>query len=228
MSSSSTSSHVVVEQLHLNFGSPTILLSTVNEDGTFHLSVTSDALFKGANAVVGLDGSSFTAANIRRTGECVINIAGEANALAVQRLMDLSQLDQLPRLPRNDGSLPPRDDFDVAGMTALSSISIAPKRVHECPIHLEAYAMSSYGLKDASEKVSDAQQLFELRVQRIHVLPSLLGDRFDDRISAEKWKPLITVNDKLYGLRDRQSSNSMLEAISRSLAAQSVIERLPT
>lgn len=78
--------HVVPGLKVLYFGTPVVLISTVNPDGTANLAPMSSAWWLGQSAMLGMGDRSQTAANLRRHGECVLNLPSSAMAGAVDRI----------------------------------------------------------------------------------------------------------------------------------------------
>lgn len=66
--------HITCEPPILYFGTPIVLISTVNEDSTFNLAPMSSAFWLMWRCVLGLGNDSKTTQNILRTGECVLNL----------------------------------------------------------------------------------------------------------------------------------------------------------
>ena len=70
----------------LYWGTPVVLVSTLNEDGTANVAPFSSVFWLGHTATLGLGLASHTLANLRRTGECVLNLPGPEQVTAVDRL----------------------------------------------------------------------------------------------------------------------------------------------
>src|SRR5690349_16690650 len=85
----------------LYVGTPVVLISTCNEDGSANLAPMSSAFWLGWRCVLGLDRTSKTVANIIRTGQCVLNLPSAAQVEAVDRIE--------------------RDKFGTAGLTPIAS-----------------------------------------------------------------------------------------------------------
>jgi flavin reductase (DIM6/NTAB) family NADH-FMN oxidoreductase RutF len=77
--------HIRSESPILYFGTPVVLISTINEDGTPNLSPMSSAWWLGWRRMLDLDASSKTTENIKRTGECVLNLPSADMVDAVAR-----------------------------------------------------------------------------------------------------------------------------------------------
>lgn len=78
--------HVSIEPAILYFGTPVVLISTLNEDGSSNLAPMSSAFWLGWRCMLGLATHSKTSQNLRRTGECVLNLPSDAMVSAVDRL----------------------------------------------------------------------------------------------------------------------------------------------
>ena len=58
--------------------------------------------------------------------------------------------------------------FEVAGLTHVASKTIAPPRVLECPVQLEAVLESERSLM-ADGPMEGFLMTFEMRIQRVHI-----------------------------------------------------------
>ncbi len=72
--------HVVSEPPILYLGTPVVLISTVNEDGSYNLAPMSSAFWLGWRCILGLGAVSKTPENMIRTGQCVLNLPSEQMA----------------------------------------------------------------------------------------------------------------------------------------------------
>ena len=68
------SDHVTIEPPILYLGTPVVLISTLNEDGTANLAPMSSAWWLGWRCMLGLQTASQTPQNMMRTGQCVLNL----------------------------------------------------------------------------------------------------------------------------------------------------------
>src|SRR5256885_16386941 len=80
----------------LYVGTPVVLLSTCNEDGSPNLAPMSSAFWLGWRGVLGLDRSSKTVANIIRTSQCVLNLPSVEQVDAVNRIALTTGSELLP------------------------------------------------------------------------------------------------------------------------------------
>jgi hypothetical protein len=79
-------SHVAIGPSILYLGTPVVLISTVNEDGTFNIAPMSSAWWLGWRCMLGLQTLSQTPQNMIRTGQCVLNLTSVDQVDAVNRL----------------------------------------------------------------------------------------------------------------------------------------------
>ena len=80
--------HVSITPSILYLGTPVVLNSTVNENGSYNLAPISSAIWLGWRCLLGFEAVSKTPQNMIRTGECVINLpsAGQVGAWVSPRV----------------------------------------------------------------------------------------------------------------------------------------------
>ncbi|NTY34961.1 flavin reductase family protein [Burkholderia diffusa] len=217
--------HRVTEPNILYFGTPVVLVSTLNPDGTANLAPISSAFWLGWRGVIGIAASSQTTRNLMRTGECVLNLPSSAQAHAVDRIARTTGTRPVPESKRARGYVYEPDKFGTAGLTEMPSQTVSPPRALECPIHLEAVVAATHGLADETPDLRGKITVFEVRIQRVHVHPDLLMDGHQDRIDPDKWSPLIMSFQKFYGLGPRQVHASRLAEIPERAYRSPDIER---
>ena len=88
--------HKSIEPAILYLGTPVVLNSTVNEDGSYNLAPISSAFWLGWRCMLGFEAVSKTPQNIIRTGECVINLPSVDQVDAVNRLAMTTGSDPVP------------------------------------------------------------------------------------------------------------------------------------
>jgi flavin reductase (DIM6/NTAB) family NADH-FMN oxidoreductase RutF len=89
--------HKSIQPSILYCGTPVVLTSTLNEDGSANLAPMSSAWLLGWRCMLGLDGTSRTTENLIRTGECVLNLPSVHVVSAVNRLACLTGSDPVPK-----------------------------------------------------------------------------------------------------------------------------------
>jgi flavin reductase (DIM6/NTAB) family NADH-FMN oxidoreductase RutF len=209
--------HVVTEPAILYLGTPVVVISTVNEDGSYNLAPMSSAFWLGWRGILGLDASSKTPANVLRTGECVLNLPSADCVAAVNCLALTTGSDPVPPRKVARGYRYEPDKFGISGFTALSSQIVAAPRILECPVQLECVVAAVHDLAQDNPMLHGRTKVFEVRVQRVHVEKELLMDGEPDRIDPDKWRPLIMSFQKFYGLAPGQLHESHLGSVPETL-----------
>jgi flavin reductase (DIM6/NTAB) family NADH-FMN oxidoreductase RutF len=121
----------------LYFGTPVVLISTCNEDGTPNLAPISSVFWLGWRCVIGISAFSKTTENIRRTGECVLNLPSVNQVEAVNRLALTTGTFPVPVVKEQRGYRYVADKFALAGLTQIPSETVSAPRVNECPVQME-------------------------------------------------------------------------------------------
>lgn len=217
-------SHISVEPNILYWGTPVVLISTVNEDGTFNIAPMSSAFWLGWRCVLGLGASSKTPENMIRTGECVLNLPSVEEVGAVDRLAKLTGTDPVPSSKVDRGYRHEARKFETAGLTPVPSETVAAPRAFQCPIQMEAIVAARHALCEDSPW-KGALYTFEVRIQRVHVRPDLLMDGYSNRIDPDKWRPLIMSFQEFYGLAPGKLRPSTLGEIPEVLYKSPDVER---
>ncbi|MFI6152835.1 flavin reductase family protein [Kitasatospora sp. NPDC051170] len=177
--------HVVPGLKVLYFGTPVVLISSLNEDGSPNLAPNSSVWWLGRSGTIGLGNSSRTAENLLRAGECVLNLPSSEMVDAVDRIALTTGNPVLSQTRLERGYRYEPDKFGAAGLTAQASETVAAPRVAECPIQLECTVVAAHAF------VSDQKlTAFEVEVQRVHVEEDLVlpGTHHVDPFG---WDPLI-------------------------------------
>ncbi|WP_090931637.1 flavin reductase family protein [Nonomuraea jiangxiensis] len=213
--------HVRIEPNILYFGTPVVLISTLNEDSTPNLAPMSSAFWLGWRAMLGMGGASKTTANLLRTRECVLNLPSDAIAPAVDRLALTTGADPVSERKQQRGYRFVPDKFGRAGLTPVPSETVAPPRVAECPVSMEAVVEASHPMGDGSALA------FEVRVQRVWVHEEIRLEGTSDHIDPDAWRPLIMSFQHFYGLGPRVR-HSTLASIPERLYRTEDLERART
>jgi flavin reductase (DIM6/NTAB) family NADH-FMN oxidoreductase RutF len=192
--------HIVSEPAILYFGTPVVLISTRNEDGTANLAPMSSAFWLGWRCILGLNAASKTTENMIRTGQCVLNLPSVDNVAAVNRLACLTGSDPVPAKKLERGYTHEKYKFETAGLTPIPSLTVAAPRVLECPVQMEAVVAAKHDLMQDDEVTSGKIVTFEVRVTRIHIHPDIAMDGLLNRVDPDKWRPLMMSFQRYYGL----------------------------
>lgn len=188
--------HVDIDPAILYFGTPVVLLSTLNEDGTTNLMPMSSVFWLGRTAVLGIGGSSQTAHNLRDRPEIVLNLPGVDLVTQVDRLALTTGNAAMSAAKAERGYVHVADKYAHAGLTAYGSDTVLPTSVAECPVHIE-------GTVSLHELGEPKLLAVEVAVTAVRVAPELRLDGHLNRIDPDRWRPLVMSFQQFYGLGER-------------------------
>lgn len=217
--------HVTCEPSILYFGTPVVLVSSMNEAGHANLAPISSAFWLGWRCLLGFGASSKTPENLLRTGECVLNLPSEAQVGAIDRLALTTGSNPVPAKKQERGYRFEADKFACAGLTPMASQTVRPPRVAECPVQLEAVVEGVHRLGENDDQQRGKIVCIEVRVQRVHVASELLMPDAPDHIDPDRWRPLIMSFQKFYGLSEQQLHTSRLASIPEASYRSYDVER---
>ncbi|PZF98143.1 flavin reductase family protein [Micromonospora deserti] len=186
--------HVVPGLKVLYFGTPVVLVSSRNPDGTANLAPMSSAWWLGQSGMLGLGDSGQTTANLRRERECVLNLPSSALVDAVDRIALTTGRSDVPEYKARQGYRYEPDKFAAAGLTAQPSELVQAPRVAECPVQLECRVVAAHPFAGADVRAT----AFQVEVLRAHVEQELLvpGTHYVDPL---RWDPLIMKFCEFFG-----------------------------
>lgn len=187
--------HRVIEPRVLYFGTPVVLVSTANPDGTTNLAPMSSAWWVGWSCMLGLDETSQTTRNLKRSGELVINLPDTPLVDAVDRLAGYTGNRVIPPHKAAKGYEYLADKFGRAGLTPLCSDLVGPARVRECPIQMESTVERIHSFGESESGVVAV----EANIVRSHVREDLLVAGSNRYIVPQKWDPLFMKFTHFYG-----------------------------
>lgn len=197
----------------LYFGTPVVLISSTNTDGSANLAPMSSAFWLGWRCMLGLDGSSKTTENLLRTGEGVLNLPSAGQVDAVDRIARLTGSDPVPEAKVMRQYTHEKDKFGTAGLTPIASETVSAPRAAECPVQMEVRVAGCHDLMADNDSLRGAIKVVEVRIERVHAHPDILADADSNRIDPDKWKPLIMSFQNFYGLADGKLQPSRLADI---------------
>lgn len=175
----------------LYFGTPVVLLSTENDDGSANLAPMSSAWALGWTVVLGIAADGQTAHNLRARPDVVVNLPAPEQWEAVERLAPLTGRTPVPEskpMFRHE-----RAKFEAAGLTPVPSRLVRPPRVAECPLQLEARTV--IGQSDTGRGFL----IVEAEVLAVHAEPNLVVPG-TEHVDPKAWSPLIYNFRHYFGL----------------------------
>jgi flavin reductase (DIM6/NTAB) family NADH-FMN oxidoreductase RutF len=203
--------HTVIDPAILYFGTPVVLVSSQNPDGSANLAPMSSAWWLGRSCMLGFGARSHTPANILRTGECVLNLPSIEQVDAVNRLARTTGSDPVPPHKQAMGYRHERDKFAAAGLRPVESDLVSPPRAAECPVCLEATLQAVHPLAVRDDERRGGLVALEVRIERVHVAEGVQMEGHRDRIDPDRWRPIIMSFQQLYGLAERVHPSRLAE-----------------
>jgi flavin reductase (DIM6/NTAB) family NADH-FMN oxidoreductase RutF len=176
---------MVIEPPVLYPGTPVVLVSSVNPDGSANLAPMSSAWALGKTAVLGLGREGQTFQNLSARPDCVLNYASASLWREVERLAPLTGASPVPA-DKAAQFRTERDKFGAAGLTPVPGDLVAAHRVAECPIQVEGRVC------DARPLTTGDGCVVEVSVLRVHVHPELAEPDLR-HVRVSEWEPLFYV-----------------------------------
>lgn len=181
--------HTSIEPAIHYWGTPVVLVSTLNPDGSPNIAPMSSAWWLGWSCMLGFDASSQTVANLQRERQAVLNLASLETADAVNRLARTTGSPSVPLHKQLLGYQHVADKAEHAALTLMPSEVVRAPRVRECQVHLEAELVSLRPFARDDPRMAIPACAAELRICKVHVEESLLLS--EDRIDPHRWRPLL-------------------------------------
>jgi flavin reductase (DIM6/NTAB) family NADH-FMN oxidoreductase RutF len=185
--------HQNVDLKVLYFGTPVVLISTRNADGTANLAPMSSAWWLGEQCMLGMNTGSQTTRNLLRERECVLNLPSSDLVDRVDRLALLTGSPVMTPHKIEKGYRYEPDKFGAAGLTPLVADVVAAPLVAECPIQLECELVSAAPFDRDNNATAHT-----VRVVRAHVDQQLMVPA-TQHIDPLKWDPLIMKFCEFFG-----------------------------
>ena len=194
----------------LYFGTPVALVSTCNRDGSTNLTALSSLWALGQRIVLGINPGSQGAENLRQRKQCVINLPTPSLWRAVEAIGRTTGRDPVPAEKREMGYRFEPDKFRAGGLTPLASVTVAPLRVAECPLQVEARVVSIH--ESAPVPVDPAARflIVEALATKVHAQADIVVPGAQ-RIDTDAWNPLFYVFRHYFGKGARQGVNFRAE-----------------
>ncbi len=187
--------HLTITPNILYFGTPVVLLSTENDDGSPNLAPMSSAWALGHVVVLGLAKGGQSGHNLAARPDMVINLPAACQWEAVERLAPLTGRHPVPAHKRDRFTYEPAK-FEASGLRPQPSEQVGPPRVADCPLQLEARATH---LRSDS---ADEFLIVEARVLAVHADASIVVPG-TNHINPTAWHPLIYNFRHYFGLGDQ-------------------------
>lgn len=192
--------HETIAPAILYFGTPVLLVSTTNPDGSTNVAPMSSAWWLGWSCVLGFGARSQTPQNLLRMGECVLNLPSIEQAAHVDALAKTTGTSPVPPHKQAMGYVHVADKLGHARLTPMPSTKVAPPRLAECPVQLEARLRGTLPLRQHDPATAGHLLALEVEIVAVHVEQSLLRAGKRHQIDPRRWRPLIMSFQELFGL----------------------------
>jgi flavin reductase (DIM6/NTAB) family NADH-FMN oxidoreductase RutF len=201
--------HKIAEPSILYFGTPVVLISTVNENGTYNVAPISSIFWLGWRCMIGISAFSKTTENLLRNKQAVLNLPSVEQAANVNALALTTGSNPIPEGKLKKGYRYEPNKFEIAGLTPGTSETVSAPRVMECPVQMEVVLEDVHSLAAKDDALKGRILTLELRVQRIHLDESIIMEGHPNRVDPDKWRPLIMSFQEFYGLGEKIHSSRL-------------------
>lgn len=208
--------HNTISPAILYWGTPVVLITTENEDGSYNICPMSSAWWLAHRCMLGLAAMSQTTANLLRTKKCVLNLPSQEMTAHINALARTTGSDPVPDWKAAVGYTFVKDKFGHANLTVQKSDLVGPPRIKECPVQMEAEVMDWHEMMKDMPDRKGMMLSIECKILRVHVEDSLRLEGHANRIDTDMWHPLFMVFQEYYGMSAKKLEVSTLAKIDES------------
>lgn len=191
--------HIEIRPSVLYVGTPVVLITSLNPDGTTNISPMSSVWALTDRVVLGMSSTSKGGENAVRDRQIVLNFPSPELWPKVEAIARATGCDPVPPHKEKIGYRFEPAKFEISGLTPQSSVAVRPLRIAECPIQFEAEVVACHDPGGAWPMGRpEAFKILEARVVRVHahrkiVVPST------NQIDTSQWQPLLYVFRRYFG-----------------------------
>lgn len=205
--------HSIITPAIMYWGTPVVLITTENEEGTANIGPISSAWWLGHRCVLGLASVSQTTINLMRTKQCVLNLPSDDMGHYINPIAKTTGTPDIPPVKQMLGYEYCKDKFARSGLTPRASDLVRPPRIAECPVQMEAEVMGSTELMSDLPDRKGVLLALEMKILRTHVRKDLRLAGHANRVDPDRWRPLIMSFQQFYGLTPQKSVESNVATI---------------
>lgn len=204
--------HLTITPSVLYFGTPLVLISTLNPDGTANITPC-PRHGRSETASSWVWPPQGKAENLRREGECTLNFPAAKHWHRVERIARATGRNPVPDYKARMGYEYAADKFALGGFGSMASELVRPPRISECQMQCEAKVVAFHGEGSAADPVHPAGYLIiEVQVLRVHAHSQIVVPG-TNHINTARWTPLFYVFRHYFGLGDDLGKNFRAESI---------------
>jgi flavin reductase (DIM6/NTAB) family NADH-FMN oxidoreductase RutF len=171
----------------LYFGTPVILVSSLNADGTTNIAPMSSAWWVGKTAMLGLSVHSQTVRNLEQRPACVLNLVDGGMVDAIDRIALLTGRPDVPEYKQARGYTWEPDKFAAAGLSPEHRGDGLPAAVAESLVQLAGEVRAIHEIDGPDSGL----RALEVAVLRTHVEEDLMLTGHPSYIDPLRWDPLL-------------------------------------
>jgi len=168
-------------------GTPVVLMTTLNEDGSANISPLSSFWALGDRVVLGIGEQGQGCSNLLARGECVLNFADATQAAQVEAIARATARTPVPESKRAMGYVHVPDKFALGGFSRVDSVQVAPPAIAECPLQVEVTLLASHRPSGTQDQ---GFMIVEGRICRVHAHEAITVAG-TQHIDVQRWAPLI-------------------------------------
>ncbi|PGW64680.1 hypothetical protein COE26_27900 [Bacillus cereus] len=183
----------IIKPKILYYGTPVILLNSLNEDGTVNISPLSSSWALGDCIILGIGLGGKAIENLERHPECVINVPSPSLWENVEQLAPYTGKNPVPDYKKKNGFTYEKEKYDISRLTPTKPKSVKPTRIMECPIQIEA-RVKHIRIPDYSSDFA----IVETQAIHVHAHKEIIIE--ENHIDPNKWSPLIYNFRHYFGL----------------------------
>jgi flavin reductase (DIM6/NTAB) family NADH-FMN oxidoreductase RutF len=198
-SASTKREHVTIKPSILYFGTPVVLITTMNRDGSVNISAMSSAWALGDRVVLGCQASGQGIENLIHEKQCVLNFPSSELWRKVESIARATGRREVPPAKAAIGYRYVADKFALAGLTAIPSEIVTPPRIAECPLQFEAVLVEARPSNGPDG--SAAMFIAETQVKRVHAHREIVISG-TNHVDTAAWDPLLYVFRHYFGTGD--------------------------
>jgi flavin reductase (DIM6/NTAB) family NADH-FMN oxidoreductase RutF len=186
--------HRVISPSVNYFGTPVVLISTLQPDGTPNISPMSSAWALNDRIVLGMATRGQGVENAVRDGACVVNIAPATLWEKVERIARTTGRNPVPEYKAAAGFRHEPNKFAAGDLTPLPSDLVRPPRIAECPLQYEAEVVAAHAPGGGTWTIGCAHDfaILEVKVVRVHAHEDVTIPG-TNHIDTRNWHPLLYV-----------------------------------
>jgi flavin reductase (DIM6/NTAB) family NADH-FMN oxidoreductase RutF len=156
------------------FGTPVVLVTTVNADGTPTVSPMSSAWALGDRIVLGMAGTSHGRTNLIRERQAVLNFPDGLLWQNVEAIARATGRNPVPPHKEKMGYQYVADKVGLCGLATVTSHKVRPPRLEACPLQIEVELLAVHDPANWPAALPETYQILETRVLVCHAHAAIL------------------------------------------------------